>query len=295
MNVTAASPRWCSRLLLRAGFGLGAALVVLVLSGSLGATTFSDPGGDSNGAADIASVTVTDSREGQITFRIAVAGTLASSSPNTFGIALDTDANSGTGSPDSLGADYILSYDRSNNTFVISRWNGTNWAATPYGSVRVFADTGGVTLSVNADDLGGTSAFGFRVRAIIGDPSAGQFDDAPSDGLWTFRLGEADSEPPNLRALQSSGRAGSKIHLKYEVWDDVSLTTYERIRVYRRNGDVVFTFTTARGEAEQGVDYAVVWRPPRRLSGVFRFCVESWDESTNRSAPSCARVRVRTA
>jgi hypothetical protein len=238
-------------------------------------------------------VTVSDTSAGQITFRITVAGTLGESSPNTFGLALDTDANAGTGAPDSLGADYVLSYEHSSNTFDIDRWDGSAWAQTSYGSVSAFSDATGVTLSVNAKDLGGTTVLGFWTRAIIGDLSAGQFDDAPNEGVWTFRLGEADSEPPHVQALQSSGRAGTKIHLKYEVWDDASATTYERIRVYRRNGDVVYTFTTEWGRAEQGVDYWVWWRPSRRVTGVFRFCVESWDESENKSPASCARVRVK--
>jgi hypothetical protein len=253
-------------------------------------TTFTDPAGDGKGAPDITSVVISNDNKGQVTIRLSVVG---DPSPALFGVAFDTDQNASTGAPDSLGTEYALTYMPGANSFDFVRWNGSQWVSAPYQTVKVSADATSVTLSVNVNELGGVHSFGFWTRSLIGEVTNGVLDDAPDTGIYSYAFElAADTAPPHVKALPSSGRAGTRIHLTYEVYDDVSSRTYERIRVFVR-GTVIWTYTVAYGTAEQGVDYWVNWKPPKRLVGTFRFCVESWDESKNKSSPSCARVRVR--
>jgi hypothetical protein len=267
-----------------------AASVAFVSAGGASAATFTDPAGDSNGAPDITAVDVSNDSSGQVTIRLALAG-----APSTavFLVLFDTDQNPATGASASSGAEYSVTFDAAAQTFLVARWDGSQWVLSPYQRVKVTSAATSVTFSLNARDIGGTNAFGFWTRSIVGEPSAWTLDDAPDDGVYSYALEvTADTSPPHVRALPSSGRAGKGIRLTYEVYDDISTNTYERIRVLRK-GAVIWTLTVAYGPAERGVDYWVTWKPPKRLVGTFRFCVESWDESKNKSAPSCARVRVR--
>jgi hypothetical protein len=268
--------------------------LALALPGTVqGQATFTDPSGDGKGAPDIASVTVSNDNKGLLTFRISVAGSPASA---WFGVAFDTDRNAATGAPDSLGAEYFLGYEPGKNAVSFERWNGSEWVTAAHESVNVSADAASVALSVNASELGGIRSLDFWTRSLIGESvDAGTYDDAPDNGVYSYAFElAADTSPPHVRALPSSGRAGRNIRLTYEVYDDSSPRTYERIRVFRK-GTVIWTRTVVYGTSEQGVDYWVNWKPPRRLVGTFRFCVESWDDSKNKSAPSCARVRVDPA
>jgi hypothetical protein len=277
--------------------GLMRCVLVMVLAATLGlagsasAATFADAAGDGNGAPDITAVDVTNDATGAVTIRLTVPG---GASNAQFFALLDTDRNSATGASESLGAEYAIHYDSASRTSGIDRWDGSQWLPSAYSTLDVSSDASSVTISVNIKEIGRTTAFGVWTRSLIGDASAGMLDDAPDDGVYSYTVALApDSSPPHVKALPSGGRAGSEIRLRYEVYDDLSLETYERIRVLRPNGTVIWTRTVSYGESEQGTDYWVGWRPGKQRVGLFRFCVESWDESRNKSAPSCARVRVR--
>ncbi len=105
-----------------------------------------------------------------------------------------------------------------------------------------------------------------------------------------FRAGGSDG-PPIVRAIASSGAGGTVVRLKYTIYDAVAARTRERITVYSGSRRIA-RFTTALGRAERGVVYSVGWRAPARLDGIFRFCVEGFDPAGNKSAPSCARLRL---
>jgi hypothetical protein len=40
---------------------------------------------------------------------------------------------------------------------------------------------------------------------------------------------------------------------------------------------------------------AEIWRPPKRLSGRFRFCVHAIGRDGNKSAETCAALRLRAS
>ena len=42
-------------------------------------------------------------------------------------------------------------------------------------------------------------------------------------------------------------------------------------------------------------DISGKWTAPATLAGAFHFCVESWDQARNKSAPSCARLTIHAA
>jgi hypothetical protein len=71
---------------------------------SAGSAAFTDPGGDANGAPDIASVSLSDvPGTGEITATVTAAGLVPSTSVDVW---LDTDKNSSTGS--SSGCEYLF-------------------------------------------------------------------------------------------------------------------------------------------------------------------------------------------
>jgi hypothetical protein len=104
--------------------------------------------------------------------------------------------------------------------------------------------------------------------------------------------GGGDSAPPIVRALASSGAAGSVVRLKYRIYDAIAERTRERITVYDSGGDRLARFNTRLGPAERGVVYVFRWRAPAFSEGIYRFCVEGFDPAGNKSAPSCARLRI---
>jgi hypothetical protein len=96
---------------------------------------------------------------------------------------------------------------------------------------------------------------------------------------------------PHIRALASSGRAGSLVKLRYRVSDD-GRRTREQIKIYR--GDQFLrTLATRTSLSEPGVTYWFEWRAPRALVGLFRFCVTAIDPDGNQAGPSCARLQLR--
>jgi secreted trypsin-like serine protease len=107
-----------------------------------------------------------------------------------------------------------------------------------------------------------------------------------------FTARGSDTAPPVARAIASSGAGGSFIRLKYTIYDAIAERTRERITVYTNGGLRIARFNTRLGPAERGVVYFYRWRAPAVLEGIFRFCVEGFDPAGNKSAPSCARLRI---
>lgn len=105
----------------------------------------------------------------------------------------------------------------------------------------------------------------------------------PSSGGGGFI---ADTSAPVVRAIPSSGRVGSVVHLRYRLSDN-SRRTRERIRV-RHAGRVIGSAQTQMAAIVNGSAYYVTWNAPLTAPAHSSFCVVATDPSGNESQPSCA-------
>ena len=115
--------------------------------------------------------------------------------------------------------------------------------------------------------------------------------DGPASATAQFaRL--ADRVAPRVRALSSTGRAGTRVRLRYRV-TDASGRTREWATVSaagRRLGTAQATFHAHDPDA---LHYVIFWRPARTVTpGRYRFCVRSADAAGNVAPQSCASVKV---
>jgi hypothetical protein len=165
---------------------LGAGLALASPAGAAG--RYTDATGDGKGAPDVSSVSVASDATGQIVFTINVDNLPSNADVRTM-VLLNTDVDTGTGAPDSLGADYMFVDDASDHTYGFAHWTGSEWDwDTPYSTVTVTAGQHAVMFSVNRSEIGNTGGFNFWVRTRAGDVTADQFDDAPNDGSWNYTL-----------------------------------------------------------------------------------------------------------
>jgi hypothetical protein len=109
------------------------------------------------------------------------------------------------------------------------------------------------------------------------------------DGDKSVSAEFADTAAPVVHALASSGRRGKDAKLRYSV-SDASGQTAERVTVVRR-GKTLGVVSRRLGVVKS-VE-VVVWHVPRKLApGMARFCVVASDPAHNKSAPSCANLRI---
>lgn len=149
--------------------------------------TFTDATGDAGTAADVSSVVVSNDANGQITFQVNFADPLAST--DTVDLYVDADNNASTGDPNAAGAEYDLYADIGGNSWDLSVWNGSSWVdASSYATVHAGHTTSRQTFSINASELGGTSAFNFWVDSNDGSGGQGHEDQAPDNSVWSYQL-----------------------------------------------------------------------------------------------------------
>jgi hypothetical protein len=99
-----------------------------------------------------------------------------------------------------------------------------------------------------------------------------------------------DSQAPVVRALPSSGLAGTPVELRYLVADN-SGQTMESIRIFQ-NGKVIDEVKTSLSASRKGQRYTAQWPSFPSAAGELRFCVVSRDAAGNTSRTSCAGVSV---
>ncbi|HEY0416941.1 MAG TPA: hypothetical protein VGC78_11185 [Gaiellaceae bacterium] len=156
--------------------------------------TFLDSTGEDPNAPDITEVDVSNDDNAMITFHVKVSNRPTFTTDMAFVVWLDTDANSATGDPKSLGADYLIISDPTGPGLL--KWNGSGYDTAPsQTSLTGSYDATGETLHVSAVDLGGTRQIKFAVRALSGlavdangnpDPTNEHSDDAPAQGFFSY-------------------------------------------------------------------------------------------------------------
>jgi len=161
-------------------FGAVVALSVLGASGAGAAGTFTDPAGDAvGGATDISQVAVSNDFEGTITFALTTDRS-AFTTDDLLVLVLDTDKNPATGTN---SFDYAIVINSTGATLV----RGTGTGFTPVAAPTLLSANGGMTITVNRSDLGGTTGFAFAlVSSLRSNTAAG--DSAPDTGRWTYDL-----------------------------------------------------------------------------------------------------------
>ena len=126
----------------------------------------------------------------------------------------------------------------------------------------------------SADDL--TRAAGATIQALL---AAGA-------------LRSKDILPPYTQALQSAGRRGSSMRLRYRLYDDSGKASVA-LAVHAASGRVVASFKIPlRPVAFQSVA-SVPWKVPRTLApGQLRVCLTATDPSGNGSRRACEAILV---
>jgi hypothetical protein len=153
---------------------LAAALVALpagALASSAGrtinSTTFPDSTGEDPNGPDITSVVVTNDDAGNITFQINISNRPALTADMFLLVFLDTDQNSATGDPQSLGAEYVIELDPGSVT--LFQWNGTEFVAPPSQvSLTYSYQPTGATIRISVAELGKPKAFKFGTLVVSG-------------------------------------------------------------------------------------------------------------------------------
>jgi Subtilase family len=104
----------------------------------------------------------------------------------------------------------------------------------------------------------------------------------------------ADRVRPTVRALVATGVRGGTVRLRYRVFDN-SRVTRELVTVYRGRTQRVKRIATRYAQTgPRGKVYFVRWKAPRRArAGSWRFCVQAFDRTGNKSRVSCARIKLR--
>jgi hypothetical protein len=193
-------------------------------------------------------------------------------------------------------------------------WGGAPFTNCPEkGQTRFFLGrygTGGklIACTVGADGrrlhgrydgAGGEFRPGSFDVAIVTDPNdeEQEFEGVyvEDGGITTDWCGELipstrpDVLAPTVRALASSGRAGKAVRLRFAASDDRNVV---RVAVtIKRAGKKVGSFTSGYRRVD-GAATSLLWRPGRRLRGVFTFSVRVFDRYGNASRPSSAALRI---
>jgi TRAP-type C4-dicarboxylate transport system substrate-binding protein len=178
------------------------------------AAHYEDAVKDSGALADVRSIDVTSTPDGQITFRITL-GKFTSRTNAFVDLWLDTDADPETGNttfPEAGGAEYLfsgflgvpipngLSCDIRGGNACLSEFAASGWIPAPGPTARVTRTATGLTFSINRSDLGNTEELNFAAW-VGGDPP----ERAPG-GTETFNYSLALGGP---RAEASPSSAGS--------------------------------------------------------------------------------------
>lgn len=156
--------------------------------------TFQDSTGERPDAPDITTVVVSNTNAGAISVKIN--GFPRLTDDMLVGIDVDSDNNAATGDPDT-GADYSIELFRgAANLF---RWDGTTFSRRQNDPPQSTLTFSGLTITINASELGNTARLNFGVIVITGIvvDSSGDLDFSnargdvapdPGHGLWNYSV-----------------------------------------------------------------------------------------------------------
>jgi hypothetical protein len=184
---------------------LGAALVALPTA-ALGSAShvatnsqsYPDSTGEDAQAPDITSIDVSNDDTGLITFKLNISNRPTFTPDMLFLLFLNTDQNTSTGDPQSLGADYAIQLEPGG--VGLFQWNGSDFVfAQSQTSLTFGYDATGPTIHINASDLNATRNFSFAAIAASGlvvdaqgkVDSTNEHDDLapdPGHGFYSYKV-----------------------------------------------------------------------------------------------------------
>jgi hypothetical protein len=101
-----------------------------------------------------------------------------------------------------------------------------------------------------------------------------------------------DVMPPSLTALASGGLVGRTVKLHYRATDNSNAASLQG-RVLRGKKMIARITAPSTSLAKQGLRW-IPWTAPSNLTGTFRFCLTAIDAAGNKSAPSCAPLKLKS-
>jgi hypothetical protein len=143
-----------------------------------------------------------------------------------------------------------------------------------------------VTLLAVADD--GSTFAGWSGACSGTEPCGLQME---ADTQVTATFDHVDREPPHVSTLRASARHGTRVGLRFRIWDD-SGKTRETLTVWRAKTKLATIDVPLLPIVYRQV-YTVRWRVPAKLRS-FRgkFCLVGIDEAGNRSKRSCSLLVI---
>ena len=149
-------------------------------------TTYQDSTGETPGAPDITSITVSNTDAGAISFRINVPNRPSLDQGTVVDLWVDSDNNAATGDPDLAGVDYVMQLVR--GEINLYRWDGSGFTrrfGDPPAVTLSFSYQAGITVRISASELGNTKRLRFFVDFLTGctvDPVTNDIDCANALG-----------------------------------------------------------------------------------------------------------------
>jgi hypothetical protein len=273
------------------------ALVVVGVALAANSTFFSDAPGDSGGAPDLGTMTVSSDDSGTVTVTINVANRTELSPSDEVGLGVDVDQNPETGSVYHYGQEYAFAFEGSSLEFFRANSSGDFDKAPSPASLKGSFAAGVGTISFSAADLGIVPTSGFNFSAIADNPA--DYDAAPDFRTFNYQLVAGapaavpppDTTPPVDQAVRSRGKHGTIAHLNYAASDGRGETA-DTIRVYRGR-KVLKTIRFSLDNTIPFLLYYAKWKVPKTVRGKLRFCVTSTDRAGNKSNTSCAALIIK--
>lgn len=269
------------------------------------AVTFLDPAGDNRGGApDLTSVRVSNDDAGMLEFQLVVPNRTDLRNSDVVTVYLDTDRSPGTGCQvgQGVGVDFTIRVGGQtapvSDSLLLARHSGSCDPdfTSPQDSLagRFDGATSALTVRVDRDEIGETRAFRFFVVAHVEPLSVDTWDPAGDVTPWVYNVlisPPRDTTSPRVKALPSTGMRGRTARLRFTVFEE-SGRAREELTILRGRR-VLAKLRTPLGPRNAATIYTRIWRVPAGTGGGLRFCVLAWDAAGNRSAQSCARLRIR--
>jgi subtilisin family serine protease len=101
-----------------------------------------------------------------------------------------------------------------------------------------------------------------------------------------------DFAAPTAKALASTGRPGRIVKLRSRIADDSG--EFRVATTVKRNGRVVATMQKGFVKAAGQTTIVIGWKVPSAAKGAYQHCVQAIDRAGNKSAVTCARIRLRS-